>query len=207
MYVCVLLVLTYVLVVYLYCFQKTSLKKLCFSIHIHIHIYIHIHIGSDLSWLFISVVFKKSLSRSYVSQYIYIHIHIHTHTYTHTYTYTYTHAHTHTHPGFVDSFYSPGVIFACGYFPFCALRVLHVTILYCVMNLFLFALLCMLTSSGWALRRLGTMQVSTYRIEGVLSLSLWLSLSFSRSSSASLCSYPLMDRVFSLSHCCSYMLF
>ena len=36
----------------------------------------------------------------------------------------------------------------------------------------------MLTSSGWALRRLGTMQVSTFRIEDVLFLSLSHSLCF-----------------------------
>ena len=105
--------------------------------------------------------------------------------YTYTYTYTHilkklcfsihmhihVHIHIHIHiPNslqvFVDELNSH-----LDTFHFCTLRALHVTILYVAMNLFF---------SRLALRRLGTIQVSTYRIENVLSLSLSLSLPFSR---------------------------
>ena len=64
------------LVVYLCCFQKISLKKLCFSIRIHIHIHIHIgeggYVPQGLTTLPMLVITFFSLSIATFSHFLFI---------------------------------------------------------------------------------------------------------------------------------------
>ena len=93
---------------------------------------------------------------------------------------------------FVDSFYSPELNSHLDTFHFalCVLCTLLFYMLLWTCSCFLVCYVVFMLSSGWALRLLGIMQVSTYRIADVLSLSLSLSLS-------SLILLPLLSRLLS----------